>query len=90
MKELNEAVCGVNELGIVIIGQLRDGFQPADVPAAIQKIMGSDEVKVALVEAVKGIQLVPAEIKAATITDWVSLGATQLKYIPKLLAAFKG
>jgi hypothetical protein len=90
MKELNEALVGINEFSIVVIGEIKDGLQlQQDIPAIMTKINGSDAVKTACVEAIKGIQLIPGEIAAAKITDWVALGWTQIQYVPKLLAAFK-
>jgi hypothetical protein len=90
MKELNEAFCGLAELGLVVVGEVKDGLQASDVVGIISKVKASPEVSAALVEAVKGIQLVPAEIKGAGLSDWFGLGLTLVKYVPRYLSALKG
>lgn len=89
MKELNEAVVGLAELGLVVVSEVKDGLQIGDVVAIVSKVKASDKVSIALVEAVKGIQAIPAEVKAAKLTDWLSMGMTVVKYVPAYLAALK-
>jgi hypothetical protein len=89
MKELNEAFVGLCELGLIVVGEVKDGLQPSDIGGIIMKVKASDAVSGALVEAVKGIQNVPAEIKSAGLGDWFTLGLTIVKYVPKYLAALK-
>lgn len=89
MKELNEAFCGLAELGLVVVAEVKDGLQISDVLAIMNKVKSSPEVSSALVEAVKGIQLVPAEIKGAGISDWFGLAITLAKYVPRYLTALK-
>jgi hypothetical protein len=89
MKELNEAVVGLAELGLVVVAEVKDGLQIGDVIAIVSKVKASDKVSIALVEAIKGIQAVPAEIKGASISDWLSLGMTVVKYVPAYLSALR-
>lgn len=89
VKNVKEVLVALNMVSLVLIKQLRDGFQVADVGAAILEIMASDETKAALVAAIEGITALPAEIADFQLAEGIELALVQLDYLPKILEALK-
>lgn len=85
VKESKELVEGVMILSALLLRELKDGFQVADLPVILSKI-GSDE---RLKEAVKGLSEVPAEFKDLTPEEIVQLVVAVVVKVPELLAALK-
>jgi hypothetical protein len=89
IKETREALAGVNEFAVALCHIFGDGFQWSDVGEIFEKIMNDEVLKNALVEAVKGIQSVPAEIKDIDLQEGLDLAAMQLAYVPRYVKAFQ-
>jgi len=67
-KELEEAIVGVLETGVVAFTEFKDGFDFGD----IARIVGNDEWQEAMSAALKGMSAIPAEardLSAEEITD---------------------
>lgn len=89
VRNVKEALVALNLLSMVIIKQLKDGFQVTDIGAAILEIMASDATKEALVAAIEGITSIPAEITDFTVAEGIELALVQIEYLPKILEALK-
>lgn len=89
IQETKEVLIAANELALVVVKHVKDGVSVSDVPAIVSELIGNDAFKLALVDAVKGIVNVPAEIKDIDLTEGMELGKVQLSYVPKFLEALK-
>lgn len=89
IQETKEVLIAANELTLVVIKHVKDGVAVSDIPAIVSEIIASDSFKLALVDAVKGVTNVPAEIKDIDLTEGMELGKVQLAYVPKILEALK-
>jgi predicted signal transduction protein with EAL and GGDEF domain len=90
IKETKEALIGINEFSLLLAKNLKDGFQLVpDATALVTELLAKPELKDALVEAAKGIQAVPAEIKDIDLGEGIELVRIQASYIPKFLEAIK-
>jgi hypothetical protein len=89
IQETKEVLIAANELTLVVIKHVKDGIAVSDIPAIVSELMTSDAFKLALVDAVKGVTNVPAEIKDIDFTEGMELGKVQLGYVPKIIEALK-
>jgi len=89
IQDVKEVLIASNELTLVVIKHVKDGVAVSDIPAIVSELMTSDSFKLALVDAVKGVTNVPAEIKDIDFTEGMELGKVQLGYVPKILDALK-
>lgn len=89
IQETKEVLIAANELTLVVIKHVKDGVAVSDIPAIVSELIASDSFKLALVDAVKGVTNVPAEIKDIDLTEGMELGKVQLAYVPKILEALK-
>lgn len=90
VKESKELLIGVNELSLVLMKHLKDGFQAGkDAAAILGELVANEEVKNKLVEAVQGVDKVPAEIKDLSLEEGVELGMVQVGYVSKIVDALK-
>jgi hypothetical protein len=89
IKETNEALVGVNELAVFLIGRLKDGVSVGDFTALWDKLQQDAEFKSKLQQAYDGISLVPAEVSELDATEIVSLVLTQATYVPRIIEALK-
>lgn len=89
VNNVKEVLVALNMIGITLIKQLKDGFQVTDIGEVVAEIMGSAELKAALVAAVEGITAIPGEIADVSIPEGIELAVTQLEFLPKILAALK-
>jgi hypothetical protein len=89
IQDTKEVLIASNELTLVVIKHVKDGVSVADVPAIVSELIASDSFKLALVDAVKGVTNVPAEIKDIDFAEGMELAKVQLGYVPKLLEALK-
>ena len=69
IKELKEALVGVNELAIFIAMRLKDGIGLDDAMAIWSKLSSDEEFKQKMVAAYDGISQVPAEIKDLDLAE---------------------
>ena len=83
IKETKEAFVGVNELALFLISRLKDGIGMDDAVAAFQKLSTDEDFRNKLLEAVKGIEQVPAEIKDINMQEGMELATLALAYIPR-------
>lgn len=89
IKETKEALVGLNELVIFIAERAKDGVGADDAMALVQKLIGDEEFKAKMAAAVGDIQKVKAETADLQVEEIVELGAMQLGYLPRIVAAFK-
>ena len=89
IKETKDVIIAVNELALVIIKHVRDGFQVTDIVAVITELIGTDSFKTAIADAVSNIAQVPAEIKDIDLIEGGELAICQAMYLPRILEALK-
>lgn len=89
IKELKEAVIGVNLLAVFLAERLKDGLDLGDGIAVWQKLSSDEDFKQKLVEAFEGIKAVPEEIKDMDLAEGIELMVIQAQMVPALIAAFK-
>ena len=79
-----------NEITILLITLLKDGFQVyKDFSAIFSKIREDESFRNVLKEAYTGIGKVPAEMGDLDMGEIVQLVGTQTGYLPRLLEAIK-
>lgn len=89
IKEVSEAVVGVNELGILVLKQFKDGVQFADFQAFYEHFAQNIEFKQRLEAAYNDFNKIPAEIKDLDISEGIQLAGIQLSYLPRIVEALK-
>lgn len=89
VKEVKEAVLGLQELVLVLVPLLKDGVQLGDAVALMGKLQSDANLMAALKNAVDGIGKVPAEVKDLDLSEGMELAMMQIGFIPKLLEALK-
>jgi len=89
IKETKEVVSGVVVLSAFLIKQFRDGVGIDDAVAIIDKLKNDEGFKVVLLEAVKGVQKVPAEVSDLDTHEILELILHVGQMIPTILDAFK-
>ena len=89
IKELKEALIGVNELSILIASRMKDGAGLDDAMAIWEKLKNDEDFKNKMVAAYEGIGMVPAELKQIDLAEGIELAMLQAGYVPKIIAAIK-
>ena len=89
VKEMGEAMVGINELSVFLATRFKDGVGLDDVKALWDKLSDDDGFKEKLKAAAQGANLIPAELKDIDGGEALELAAIQLDYIPKLVEALK-
>lgn len=90
IKETKEVLIGANELSLVMMKLLKDGFQPGqDIMALFMQWQTNDELRAALQAAAENIAAVPAEVKEVDYIEGFELVKVQIEYVPRLLEAMK-
>lgn len=89
VKETNEVLIAVNDLTLELINVFHDGAQLTDITAILSYISSNEDVKKALLAAYENISAVPTELKEISLEDGLDLAATQISFVPKIVAAFK-
>lgn len=90
IQETKEAIVGLNEMAIALIGVFKDGVQPVqDFSELFAKYQKDPELKAKIDAAVKGIQNVPAELAELSLTETAELVGIQVTYVPKIVQALK-
>lgn len=89
IKEIKEAVIGVNELALVLIMLFRDGIQVSDFADLWAKIQTDANFKAALYAAYENIKAAGTEIKDMDWTEGIDLATLQISYVPRIIEAFK-
>lgn len=90
IKETKELLVGVNEMSILIISVLKDGFQAGeDIAKIVEKLTTDAAFREKMMASYEGIQNMPDEVKDISLAEGVELGMIQLSYVPKLLEALK-
>lgn len=72
-KELREALKGLLALMALLAADLKDGAQLADAASIMDKIKSNPELQAKLVEAYKGINEVPQELKEIKALDILAI-----------------
>ena len=90
IKETKELVIGANELAVLLVERLKDGFQVGeDVSAVIAKLSGDADFKAKMEAAYQGVGQVGAEAKDLDLAEGLELIMVQATYVPKIVAAAK-
>lgn len=90
IKELKEALVGVQELSLVLLKHLKDGVQIGQDSAAIfAELLSNEDLKSKLSVAFEGVKHVPAEVKDLSAQEIVELISLELVYVPKFVEALK-
>ena len=89
IEETKEVLIALDEISLLILGQIKDGIQLSDVVSIITKVLASEELKSALSRAVVGISNIPAELKDIDLSEGIELIKTEIAYVPKFLEALK-
>lgn len=83
--ELEELVVGVMEVTVLLCERLKDGLQVGEDSAAVVAKLSSDPV---FLEAVKGVQDIPAEVGEYGVMDYLNLVGKVVAYVPKIAGVF--
>lgn len=83
-KESKELLVGANKLSIAIIKLVKKHAGVMDVASAL---LADADLRVAVVAAVEGVSLVPAEVHAMTGADYLDLAQAQIALIPEIVSA---
>lgn len=89
IKEMKEAIIGVNELAIFLISLLKDGVGIDDATAVLLKMTTDEEFKKKIVDAYEGCDKIKAEWDDLDVNEGVELGLLIMQYIPKYSEALK-
>jgi hypothetical protein len=89
IKEIKEALVGVNALAVLLAERMKDGVGIDDAMAVWAKLSSDEAFKAQMVAAYQGISLVPAELKDIDLAEGMELAVLQIQMMPALLAALK-
>lgn len=89
IKETKEALEGLNQLALLVIGQAKDGIQVGDAVAVVEKLLLDPEFKAKLIDAVNGVSHVPAELKDLDVQEIFELGKFEAEKIQAIIKALK-
>lgn len=89
IKETKEILIAGNEVGVLAVTRLKDGFQFDDFAAFYTAFVNDPEFKAKLQAGWENMGDVPAEIKDIDLVEGGELAVTQVSYLPKYMAALK-
>ncbi len=89
VKETKEAIVGLLKLAGVMGGLLRDGVQASDALELMNKLMGDEVLKAALMAAYSDVSKIPDEVKDLSMSEGLELISAVVAEIPGLLANIK-
>lgn len=87
IQETKEVIKLAFVLASVIGGELKDGFQFADLLAVFNKMQGDDARKAVVDAALKDIKVVPEEVKDLSVMEGIELAVFAGGEVPALLEA---
>lgn len=91
IKETQDLLVAGNEIAVLAVAQLKDGFQLGEDFAAVwAKIRDNADFRLKMQVAYEGIAAVPAEVKDIDLQEAMILAGVQLSYVPKYIEAIKG
>ena len=86
IKETKEVLIAVNALVLLVVKQLKDGFQIEDLAPVLAKVFTDNKD---LLDAIKGIDQVMLELKDLSFEEILELVKLQFSYIQQYLSALK-
>jgi len=90
VKESKEVLIGANEVSLVLVRLLKDGFQAGnDLSALVGELVSNEELKKALADAMDKIGKVDDELKDLSLSEGGELAMVQLGYVEEIIDAFK-
>lgn len=89
IKETNEILIAGNEVGVLAVKRLKDGFQFDDFQAFYEAFVNDADFKAKLQAGWENMGEVPAELKDIDLVEGGQLIMTQVSYVPKYLEALK-
>lgn len=73
MKETKEAIVGLIALAKEVVELSKDGLQPADMMVLVSKIAADEAFRTKLLNAVQGLEKIPAELQPITIEKGIDI-----------------
>jgi hypothetical protein len=73
MKETKEAIVGIIALAKEIVELSKDGLQPSDMMVLVSKLAADEIFRTKLLNAVQGLEKIPAELQPLTIEKGIDL-----------------
>lgn len=89
IKETKELVQGVINVSKLIIERVKDGVGLEDAVAIGEKILSDEAFRSSVIEAVKGAQSIPAEIKDLDETEVAELSAIGIALVFGIIKSLK-
>lgn len=89
VKELKEAMVGMNELVIFLMMRFKDGMGMDDISAIWAKFRDDEDFKAKMMAAYDGWQAIPGEIKDIDMMETFDLVKTQIDFVPKIMEAMR-
>ena len=89
VKETKEALIALNEIGLFLATQFKDGFQSSDFAAMYEKIIKDHEFKAKLLLAYENYSAIPGEMDDIDLGEGLELVKVQTEYIPMFIETFK-
>jgi hypothetical protein len=89
IKELSEAIHGINQVSLVLLKHFADGVSSSDLVKIYTEITSNDELKDAILEAYQGWEQLKSETLDLDIGEGAEIASIQLSYLNQYLQAFK-
>ena len=89
VKETKEALVAINEIGLFLALQFKDGFQSSDFSAMYEKIIKDHEFKAKLLLAYENYSAIPGELDDLDLGEGLELVKVQTEYVPQFVEVFK-
>jgi hypothetical protein len=86
IKETKEVLIAVNTLVLLVVKQLKDGFQIEDLAPVLAKVFTDNKD---LLDAIKGIDQVMLELKDLSFEEILGLIRLQFDFIKQYVEALK-
>ena len=89
IAETKEALHGILVVGALLAKQAKDGLKLDDAAALVDKFVNDEAFKLAVTNAVNGIEKVPAEVKDLDVMEAVELVTACAPDILKIIGELK-
>jgi hypothetical protein len=89
VKETKEALIALNEIGLFLALQFKDGFQSSDFSAMYEKIINDHEFKSKLLLAYENYNSIKSEMDDIDLGEGLELVKVQTEYLPIFIDTFK-
>lgn len=76
VKESKEAIIGIVALGTFVAKRAKDGIGLDDAGALFTALVGDEAFRAKVIEAARGAELVPAELRDLSFEEGIELATT--------------